>query len=64
MTDPVPFPGKGENSWDCGEDATHGYYGPAASIEDAVGNLVTSTLKRRRKYGGRDWKPEAVREAV
>ncbi|HEU5276809.1 MAG TPA: hypothetical protein VFU97_24345 [Xanthobacteraceae bacterium] len=54
----IPHPGKGENSWDCGEDATFGLCGPARSIEDGIGNLVASVLTSRRKYGGTDWKPE------
>lgn len=57
----IPHPGKGENSWDCGEDATFGTSGPARSIEEAVGKLQGSVMERRRKYGGRDWVPEAHR---
>lgn len=47
----IPFPGKGENSWDCGEDCTYGFTGPAASVEDAIGKQVTSVLETRRKRG-------------
>lgn len=53
----VPHPGKGENSWDCGEDATYSMTCPARTAEDAVGALVKSVLSSRRQYGGRNWRP-------
>lgn len=48
----IPIMGKGENSWDCGEDAIYSMTMPADDAEDAVGKMVTSVLERRRKYGG------------
>lgn len=48
----IPFPGKGENSYDCGEDATYGFTGPVESLEDAIGKQVSSVLRNRRRYGG------------
>lgn len=54
----VPFPGKGENSWDCGEDAAYGFGGPARSIEAGVAMMVESVLMSRRRHGGRGWRPE------
>lgn len=54
----VPHPGKGENSWDCDEDATFGMTTPARTIEDGVGRLVASALRSRIRYGGANWKPE------
>jgi hypothetical protein len=54
----VPHPGKGENSWDCGEDATYGMTCPARTAEQAVGKLVESVLSSRRRYGGRKWRPQ------
>ncbi len=54
----IPVPGKGENSWDCGEDATFGMYGPARTIEDAIGKLVASVLRTRHRRGGSRWMPE------
>lgn len=53
----IPFEGKGENSWDCGSDATYGMCtGPCSSIPEAVGKLVGSVLKDRVKNGGwSDW---------
>lgn len=50
----VPVPGKGENSWDCGPDATYGTTGPAQSIEEGIGRFVGSTLALRKRRGGRD----------
>lgn len=55
----VPHEGKGENSWDCGPDATTGFYCPANSIADGVGKFVGSSLATRIKNGGwDDWKWE------
>ncbi len=54
----VPFPGKGENSWDCGQDATFSSTGPARDPDQAIASLVESTLRRRRRYGGPGWRPE------
>lgn len=53
---PIPHQGKGENSWDCGVDGTHGITVHARSIADGVGKLVGSCLHDRVRYGGwRDW---------
>lgn len=54
----VPHPGKGENSWDCDQDATYSSTGPARSIEEAIGSFVGSSLRSRRRHGGRNWRPE------
>jgi hypothetical protein len=53
----VPFPGKGENAWDCDDDATYSMTCVARSSEDAVGRLVASVLRDRRRHGGRNWRP-------
>jgi len=54
----IPFPGKGENSWDCGEDALFGQSGKGG-IEDAIASAVRSVFKSRRRHGGSiAWKPE------
>lgn len=60
---PIPFPGKGENSWDCGEDGTRGMTCPATTVEDAVAVVVRSVLRSRRRHGGKNWKPEEVGDA-
>ena len=48
----IPHEGKGENSYDCGEDALYGLTTPANKIEDAVGKVVSSVLNDRKRYGG------------
>lgn len=45
-------PGKGENDWDCGPDATYGITVPAVTIEDGIGKLVASVFRDRRRHGG------------
>lgn len=53
----IPFEGKGENAWDCGQDATFGITtGECKSIPEGVGILVGSVLRSRVKNGGwGDW---------
>lgn len=54
----VPFPGKGENSWDCGEDAAFGITCGATTVEGAIAWVVESVLKSRRRHGGSvNWVP-------
>lgn len=49
----IPHAGKGENSWDCGDDATFGITtGECHSIPEGVGILVGSVLHSRVRYGG------------
>lgn len=55
----LPHPGKGENSWDGGEDATFGITTAAATIEDGIGHLVASVLRSRLRHGGPSWRPAA-----
>lgn len=45
----IPFAGKGENDWDCGDDGLFGIGGD--SVADAVANAVRSAMRSRRKYG-------------
>lgn len=45
----IPIPGKGENSWDCGDDAIYGLSCQADSIEDAIGKIIASALRTRMK---------------
>lgn len=53
----VPVPGKGENSWDCGEDAIYSLTCPATTIPEAVSKMVESALRSRERYGGKNWRP-------
>jgi hypothetical protein len=50
----IPVPGKGENSWDCGGDGIFGQSGSARTVEEAIGNIVSSALATRRRHGGRN----------
>lgn len=55
---PIPVPGKGENSWDCGDDATHAMSGPGRTASVAVAELVQSIYRDRTAYGsGPLWQP-------
>lgn len=69
----LPFPGKGENSWDCGDDGIKEHsttirrYVHEESLEvnsEDVGRVVASTiayvLRERGRHGGVNWKPEAM----
>lgn len=58
----IPFPGKGENSWDCGMDGLCSSHCSATTTEEAVASVVESVLKSRRRHGGSvNWVPtEAV----
>jgi len=47
----IPHQGKGENSWDCGPDATYGMTCPARTIAQAVGTMVESCYRDRLRYG-------------
>lgn len=58
----VPVPGKGENSWDCDQDAIYGQTALAKSIDEAVANVVESALKSRRRYGGKNWQPQETEQ--
>lgn len=49
----IPIPGKAENSWDCGDDAVFSSCAPAETIEDGIGQFVTSILKTRMKRMGK-----------
>jgi hypothetical protein len=55
----VPLPGKGENAWDCDEDACFGQTGPHDNVADAVAALVEYVEGRRLRYGGEGWRPAA-----
>lgn len=49
----IPVPGRGENSYDCDDDAFYGQSGPGRTIEDGIGKLVASVLRTRRERGWR-----------
>lgn len=59
----IPIPGKGENSWDCGDDAFRSVTSPTdwdndrMSLRLALEDLAMSVLKRRQRYASLDWLP-------
>jgi hypothetical protein len=58
----VPMPGKGENSWDCDDDATFAMTTPARTVEDGVAAVVGGVLRdrwRRSHTHGWDKAPNA-----
>lgn len=52
----IPIPGKGENSYDCGDDATYAMSVPATTVHEAVSRLVASVLRTRSQRGGLSWR--------
>jgi len=50
--DPIPFPGKGTCSYNCGDDAIHGSTFPCDNVEEAIGHVVGTVLRSRKRYGG------------
>lgn len=48
----IGTPGKGENAWDCGDDAIFSMSCPAQTVEEAIGKVVESVLRDRLKYSG------------
>lgn len=57
MADPIPGPGKGENSWDMGDNATYEVSLHGKSLDEAVKRVRASILRQRAKYGGKHWRP-------
>jgi hypothetical protein len=55
----IPHPGKGENSYDCDEDATYSLTTQARDEAEAIGAMVETVMRSRRRYGGADWRPAA-----
>lgn len=47
----IPFAGKGENSWDCGDDGLFGYAIEGHDIPKAIALGVESVLRSRERYG-------------
>lgn len=47
----IPVPGKGENSWDCGDDAIHGLCCSASDWYAAKEAVKQSVIRTRSRYG-------------
>lgn len=50
----IPHEGKGENSWDCGEDALCGTGSSKPTLPEAIGDVTGCALRYRERYGRRD----------
>lgn len=59
MTTPIPEPGKGENSWDMQDSALESITMHCETLEEAIDSARASVLRRRKQYGGPNWKPAA-----
>jgi hypothetical protein len=57
----IPFAGKGENSWDCGDDGLYGM-GAGGTVEEAIAAVQASVTESRRRYGRPS--PRAIQEAL
>jgi hypothetical protein len=64
---PIAHEGKGESSWDCGENATYSCsmsstkYQRLLSCTDAALEFWKSCMKDRIRYGGDNWIPQRFR---
>lgn len=59
FTPPVGIPGKGENSYDCDDDATYSVTTPIkrGSLHATLEAFALDTLKTRQHRGGLNWAP-------
>lgn len=57
----IPIPGKGENSWDCGEDGCSAGRLQAQSFEEAAGLVFASIMRDRIRRAGEKWMPAPPR---
>lgn len=58
----IPVPGKGENAWDCDEDAIFGSTFPCRTADHAAERMRASALETRTRHGGGlAWRPAASR---
>jgi hypothetical protein len=48
---PPAFSGKGENSWDCGDDGIFGLTSNATTEAGAIGDYIKAVLRNRERYG-------------
>ena len=58
----MPIPGKGENSWDCDDDAiytkTYSFEDCSGCIYNAIGKLEMDVMRERRRHASLAWVPE------
>jgi len=60
---PPAFAGKGENSWDCGDDAIFGCGSNGLTPALAVGDYIKAVLRERERYGPAS-RPDAFAETA
>jgi len=48
---PPQFSGKGESSWDCGDDGIYGMGSRETSPAKTVGEYIKRVLENRERYG-------------
>lgn len=53
----LPIPGKGENGWDCDDDAYFSIGTPTATVAEAVRYAAEQVIKQRARYASADWVP-------
>ena len=58
----IPFQGKGENSWDCGDDGLFGAGFEGESVERAVQHFRDTVINDRKRYGNPS--AESIRRAL
>jgi hypothetical protein len=58
----IPFQGKGENSWDCGDDGLFGSGCAGHDLEKAASTMREIVMHDRRKYG--EPSAKAIRESL
>ncbi len=51
----IPVPGKGENSWDCEDDAVNRVSFPGRTKWEAISGIVETVMRDRIRYGGSEW---------
>lgn len=57
----IPFPGKGENSWDCGMDGLCGMGSMQTDPAGIIADVQRSVFDSRERYAGsRDWVPSGI----
>ena len=49
----IPFPGKGENAWDCGDDGLFGTAFAVETPEEACAKFRDCVVEYRKRYGGK-----------
>jgi hypothetical protein len=57
----LPVPGKGENSYDCDEDAVSAGSIQARNADEAAGKVIGMVMRDRARRAGPDWMPEPAK---